>query len=190
MGLFDGPKLSLDMLSKVAYYQAHTAADSAEPSTSQKPDQQLSGTVSLSLKKKTTIRELDVSLHGWVSHAVFSLADRQANVKLPAHAHIRLGMGERFFQTLSLTTRLQSDLELEAGTHTFGFTFRIPPSTAPHEDGPWGSVIHTVKALAHGLGRFGDPLMASEPVMLVVSPWPSGQLAPGYHSAPFDQTRG
>ncbi|GAA5839444.1 hypothetical protein JCM11251_002728 [Rhodosporidiobolus azoricus] len=68
---------------------------------------------------------------------------------------------------------------LEAGTHTWDFSFIIPSSTAVTERSTYGVVRHTVRATLVGIGNIRDLQSTIKQVFFIANPAPPGELPSG-----------
>ena len=60
----------------------------------------------------------------------------------------------------------------DKGEHTFAFSLVVPASSPVFEKCRWGKVVHTIDAVAEGVGRIASNVTASRPIYLVGNPAP------------------
>ncbi|KAI5479009.1 cystathionine gamma-synthase [Pseudohyphozyma bogoriensis] len=93
------------------------------------------------------------------------------------------GETHRYETSVSLFKELRIDLggeRLDAGQHSYSFSFIIPSTTAVQERSKYGTVRHTVKASCEGLGSFGMGISSLHvPVWLIANPSAQGELPSG-----------
>ncbi|GEM08554.1 immunoglobulin E-set domain protein [Rhodotorula toruloides] len=108
---------------------------------------------------------------------------RRIRVELVGRCTRHGGDGSHNYEaSATLEKSLEIDLQgekLDAGTHTWDFSFIIPSSTAVGERSNYGTVRHSIRATLHGVGNFRDLTSVPKSIFVIANPAPPGDLPSG-----------